>query len=254
MQIAVGRSARPIQDQMNGRTAVDQDILRCPRCGASVSDHGAGHCECCGSSLGLGGRTADGARAPLRMSPGLGQDPGHTNQRVSSPAQGAFHMSATGQGFAAVRQHHEYGRWMQDAPSGLRHVLSIAFVMALGLAFAVMALAGAIQPTNGHKDLIIVLSVCVGLGLDAWGTWRLVRFFNAPRLNRVACVADERTHTYRTKHGMRTRHYATFEFEHGERLEFQVSSGLAEQVVRGDCGVAITRDTFLLAFHRTGPG
>jgi len=238
---------------MNGSTAFDQDVLRCPRCGASVSDPGAGHCECCGSSLGLGGRAADGARAPLRMSSGLGQEAGLRTQRASTPARDAFQRSTTGKGFAAVRQHHEYGLWMQDAPSGLSHVLGIACTIALGLVFAVMALTGTIQPTKSHSELFSALFVCVGLVLAGWGTWRLGRFLNAPRLNRIACVADERTHMVRTKHGMRTRNYATFEFESGERLEFQVSSGLAERIVRGDCGVAITRDEFLLAFHRTGP-
>jgi ribosomal protein L37E len=239
---------------MNASTAVDQDLLRCPRCGASVSDAGAGYCACCGSSLGMGGRSANGTRAPLRMSPGLGQDPVLPSQRAPSPAQGAFQLSATGKGFAGVRQHHEFGSWMQDAPYGFSHILGIACTIALGLAFAVMALSGAIQPSKIHSDLFSALFVCVGLGLAGWGTRQLVRFLNAPRLNRIACVADERTHAYRTKYGMRTRHYATFEFEGGERLEFQVPSSVAERIVRGDCGVAITRDVFLLAFHRTGPG
>jgi len=239
---------------MNGSAIREQDVLRCPRCGADVSDPAAAYCECCGSSLGLGGRAADGTRVPLRVTNGLGQELGFPGQPVSTPTRAAFQMSATGRGFAAVRQHHEFERWMQDAPSGLVQILGMAFSIALGLAFAIMALVGAIQPARQGNDVLVALFVCVGLGISAWGGWRLVRFLNAPRLNRVACVADERTRTYRTKHGRRTRHYALFEFEGGERVEFQIPSSMAERISRGDCGVAITRDTFLLAFHRTGLG
>ncbi len=238
---------------MNPRTSSDPDLLRCPRCGADVADPEAGHCSCCGNSLYLGGRTADGTRAPLRMSLGLGQERARPSQRANTPAEGALRASATGQGFAAVRQHHEYARWMSDAPAGFAHVLGMALTALLGVAFAIMALAGALHVPSSDRGLVIAFCVCGGAGLALWGTWRLVRFFQAPLLNRVARVADEREHTYRTKHGIRTRHYATFEFENGLRLEFQVSSAMAAEVVRGDCGVAITRDVFLLAFHRTGP-
>jgi len=239
---------------MKGSATREQDVLRCPRCGADVNDPGAAYCECCGSSLGLGGRAADGKRVPLRMTNGLGPGPGLPDQPVASPTRVAFQLSATGKGFAAVRQHHEYERWMQDAPSGLVHILGIAFSIVLGIAFAIMALAGKIQPAKQSSDFFVALFVCVGLGIAGWGCWRLVRFFNAPRLNRIAFVADERTHTVRTKHGRRTRHYAIFEFEGGEHMEFEVPSSMAERIARGDCGVAITRDTFLLAFHRTGLG
>jgi hypothetical protein len=236
---------------MNESTIRDQDVLRCPRCGASVSDPEAGHCVCCGGSLGMGGHTANGQRTPLRMSPGIGQEIGGPGLRAATPAQGVFRASPTGKGFAAVHRHHECARWMQDAPSGFAHVLGIAFVMALGLAFAVLALAGTLHvKRGGDTGLVVMLFVCVGAGLDAWGTWQLVRFFQAPRLNRVACVADERERTYRTRYGWRTRHYATFEFENGLRQEFSVSTQLVSQIVRGACGVAITRDTILLAFHR----
>lgn len=239
---------------MNPRASSDQDVLRCPRCGADVEDREAGHCSCCGNSLFLGGRSADGTRVALRMSAGIGQELARPTQRADSPAEGAFRASSTGRGFAAVRQHHEFGRWMEDQPSGIVHVLGMALVVLLGLALAVMALAGALHVPSSDRGLVTAFCVCAGAGLAAWGTWRLVRFYQAPLLHRVARISDERTHTYRTKSGMRTRHYATFEFENGLRLEFQVASGVAEQVVRGDCGVAITRDTFLLAFHRTGPG
>ncbi len=238
---------------MDPRSTADQDLLRCPRCGANVEDPDAGHCSCCGNSLLLGGRTANGTRVPLRMSAGIGQELARPSERALSPAQGAFRASATGQGFAAVRQHHEYERWMQDEPSGLVHVLGMALVVLLGLAFAVMALAGAFHVPHSDRGLVTAVCVCGGAVLALWSTWRLVRFYRAPLLRRVARVVDEREHVYRTKYGLRTRHYATFEFENGLRTEFQVSSGMAEQVARGDCGVAITRDTFLLAFHRTGP-
>ena len=130
----------------------------------------------------------------------------------------------------------------------------MAAVVALGLAFAAMALGGALHVRGTDRGMVNAICVCIGALLALWNGWRIVRFYQAPLLHRVARVLDERTRTTRTKHGWRTRHYATFEFEGGARQEFPVSAGMAAQVVRGDCGVAITRDTFLLAFHRTGPG
>jgi hypothetical protein len=152
----------------------------------------------------------------------------------------------------AVRQNYEFARWMQDQPSGLPQVLGMAAVVVLGLVFVALALGGALQVRGIDRSALT--AVCVGIGavLALWNGWRLMRFYQAPLLHRVARVVDERTRTTHTQYGWRKRHYATFEFEDGLRLEFALSSGTAAQVVRGVCGVAITRDTFLLAFHRTG--
>jgi hypothetical protein len=153
----------------------------------------------------------------------------------------------------AVRQHYEFARWMQDQPSGSAQILGMAAVVVLGLFFAALALGGALHVRGLDRGIVTATCVCIGVLLALWHGWRLVRFFQAPLLHRVARVVDARTRTTRTKHGWSTRHYATFEFEGGLRLEFPLSSGMAARVARGDCGVAITRDTFLLAFHRTGP-
>jgi hypothetical protein len=200
----------------------------------------------------MGGRTFGGERAPLRMSPGLGTQPMVASPRAPAPAAAApARTGPTAPGLAVVRQHREFGRWMQDAPSGLGHVLGVAAMMAMGLAFVVLALTGALHARGGGQNgYVVALFVCVGAAIDAFGTWQLVRFYQAPLLRRVACVIEEHEQAYRTKNGVRVRHYATFEFEDGARAEFQVSRSLAAQIVRGDCGVAISRDTVLLAFHR----
>jgi len=208
---------------MKNGTTSDPDLLRCPRCGSSARDPLAGHCSCCGSSLHSLSRLGMGERR--------------------EPARPA----------AVVHQHYEFSRWMQDRPSGIPQVLGMAAVVALGLSFALLALGGRLHVRGTDQGTVTAISVCIGAALALWNGWRIVRFYQAPLLHRVARVVDERARTTRTKHGWRTRHFATFEFEGGTREEFPVSSGMAAQVVRGDRGVAITRDTFLLAFHRTGP-
>jgi hypothetical protein len=228
---------------MSQDSATNPQLLDCPRCGASVSDPEAGHCSCCGASIGLGGRDASGARAPLRMTAGPGQALGRQPARVAPAIAKDV--------FAAVRAHGQYELWMQEQPAGLSFVLGIAVTIAIGLVFAIAALSGSLHSRHGSQDgLLVPLFACVGAGIVAWGVWRLVRFYQAPLLQRVARVAAEREHTYRTRHGWRTRHYATFEFEDSTRSEFCVSTALAEQLTQGDGGVAITRDSVLLAFHR----
>jgi hypothetical protein len=209
---------------MKTGTTRDTDLIRCSRCGSTARDPEAGHCSCCGNSM----------------------------HRGSSLAMGLPKESA--RPVDAVRQHYEYARWMQDQPSGIAQVLGMALVVVLGLALAMLALGGALHVRGTDRDS--VTAVCVGIGalLALWNGWRILCFYQAPLLHRVARVVDERTRSTHTQYGWRKRHYATFEFENGLRLEFPVSSGMAAQVVRGACGVAITRDTFLLAFHRTGPG
>jgi len=220
--------------------------LRCPRCGANVVESDAGACSCCGSSLAA-------ARAPMRMAPGLGQDALRAAQRSSTPAQGAFRASPTGQGFAAVHGHPEFGRWMQDEPSGLAYVLGLAGMIAMGLVFVALALGGALKVRHGGESgPVVAIFVLVGAGLAAYAAWMLVNFYKAPFVRRVACVIEEHERTYRTKSGWRTRHYATFEFEDSSRSEFPVSASLAALITRGDSGVLITRNTVLLEFHRAG--
>jgi hypothetical protein len=176
------------------------------------------------------------------MAPGLApQAPQAPRSPQRSPQRSPLHAPA--QGLGAVRRQRDFERWMADAPLGIPHLLGLASVVAVGLAFFVLALNGTFHG---------VLFVCAGLGTAAFGVWRLVSFFRAPILNRVACVVDERERIQRTRHGWRTRCYATFEFEDGTREEFPVSSGLAAALVRGDCGVLVTRDIFLLAFHGAG--
>jgi hypothetical protein len=216
------------------RTTEDPLSTRCPRCGADVRDPEATSCACCGSWLA-------NARAPLRMSPELGLPPARPMAARAVPA---------GQGFALVREHAQYELWMQDAPTGLVHALGLGALAAGGLAFALLALLGTFHSRSGSGGP--GLFVGVGLALAAFGGWRLARFLQAPRRNRVARVAEERERLVRTRHGWRTKHYATFEFEDGSREEFPVSTGVASELARGDCGVLITRDVFLLAFHRAG--
>jgi hypothetical protein len=231
---------------MSRPSVPQQSSLRCPRCGANAIESESGSCSCCGSSLAS-------ARAPMRMAPGLGQEALRGAQRSATPAQGVFHASPTGQGFAAVRQQHEFGSWMQDEPSGLSHVLGLAGMMAVGLAFVVLALGGSLKLKHGGESgFVVALFVAAGLGLDAWAAWMLTSFYRAPFVRRIACVIEEHERTYRTKHGWRTRHYATFEFEDGSRSEHSVSASQAALITRGDCGVLITRHSVLLAFHRSG--
>lgn len=196
--------------------------MRCPRCGATARDPVAGHCACCGGSL------------HTQSNLGMRSRP----QPAPPPA--------------AARGQSEFARGMADQPSGLPQILGMAALIALGLAFVALALGGALHVRGIDRGVVTAVCVCIGALLALYNTWRLVRFYQAPLLHRVALVAHERTRTTRTKHGWRTRHYATFEFEGGGREEFPVSSSVAAQVARGDRGVAITRDTFLLAFHRTG--
>ena len=238
---------------MASPTRSETDVLKCPRCGADVEDPEAGHCACCGNSLMLGGRAADGSRVPLGMSRGMGQGQAAPGLAARSPTQGALRASATGRGLSAVRQHHEFERWMSDEPTGLTTVLGMALVVVLGLAFATMALGGMLHVRGTDRQTVTAVCVVIGAVLALWHGWRILHFYQAPLLHRVACVVDERRFTTRTRYGLRTRHYATFEFEGGLRQEFPVSSRMAAQVGRGACGVAITRDEFLLAFHRTGP-
>jgi len=207
---------------MNSGTTSERDLLRCPRCGSSARDPEAKQCSCCGKSLHSYSR--------------LAMDP----RPEPAPPQ------------AGVRAQREFARWMADQPTGITQVLGLAALVVLGLAFAVLALGGVLHVRGTDRSAVTAICVCIGVVLALWNGWRIVRFYQAPLLHRVACVVDERTRTTRTKHGWRTRHYATFEFEDGSRLEFPVSSGMAAQVARGDCGVAITRDTFLLVFHRAG--
>jgi hypothetical protein len=208
---------------MSWNSAGKLQIADCPRCGAYVGEPESGRCGCCGSAL-----------AP----------------RLSRPPALAAVQAPARDGFAAVRAHGQYQLWMQDAPAGLSFVLGVALTIGVGLVFAIAALSGSLHSRHGQDHLLVPLFVCVGAGIDAWGVWRLVRFYQAPLLHRVARVAAERERTYRTRNGWRTRHYATFEFEDSTRTEFPVSSALAEQVARDDAGVLITRDSVLLAFHR----
>ena len=129
-------------------------------------------------------------------------------------------------------------------------MLGLGFVALLGVLFAVLPLVGAVRGKGHDGALPLFLFVVVGLGMTALGGWMLVRFLRAPLLHRAAAISDERSHTRRTKSGWRTSHYATLEFEDGERREFPVSSALAAELARGDVGLAITRDRVLLAFRR----
>jgi Protein of unknown function (DUF2500) len=242
-----------MQERMARSTAEDRDALQCPRCGADAADRNAGYCTCCGSSLGLGGRAANGERIALRMGAGLGQEIDARPEHALSPAQGAQRMSPTGQGFAAVHAHAEYVRWMQEEPSCIVHMLGYAVLAALGLLFTLLALTGNVHGKPGYDSGPAVAVVALfGIGMSAFGGWQLNCFLRAPFLQRVARVVDTRSRTTHTKRGWSTRHYATFEFEDGSREEFQVSADETRRPSQGECGVAITRYTALLAFHRAG--
>jgi hypothetical protein len=243
-----------MQQRMDPRLANELQVLRCPRCGAEASAD-AGHCSCCGSSLGLGGRTASGERVALRMAPGLGQAIGAPPERALSPLQAAQRASPTGQGFAAVRSHMEYARWMADEPTGAFFMLGYALQIAFGLFLAGLVIAGKVHARNGtSNDLMQAVVLVLGFGCSAFAGWQIACYLQAPLLRRVARVADTRSRTYHTKSGWRTRNYATFDFEDGSQHEFQLSSAQAENTARGDCGVLISRYTALLAFHRVGLG
>ncbi|MBK7644496.1 MAG: hypothetical protein IPJ19_15870 [Planctomycetes bacterium] len=228
----------------------EEQKLRCPRCGAAVEDPLAGHCVCCGSTLGLGGRNAKGERVPLSMSMGMGQALAQSHERALSPVEGAARASRTGQGLSLVRSHRLYEQWMEDSPSGFLDMLGLAGIVALGVLFIVLALGDFFHASHRvHSTLPPPVFVVLGLCVSGFGVWKIVRFYQAPLLRRPACVVDERTRISRTKYGWSTHHYAVFEVEGGLREEFRVSSRLADSLARGDCGVLITRDTFLLAFH-----
>lgn len=141
---------------------------------------------------------------------------------------------------------------MQAEPSGLGHVLQLSFGIGMGVLFAILPLATALgaRGSGAAPAYLPALSVLIGAGVSAFATRSLVRFLRAPFVRRPARVLCERSRTQRTKRGARTRHYATFEFEDGEQREYAVSAGLAAELGSDDAGLAITRDTVLLAFHR----
>lgn len=183
------------------------------------------------------------------MAPGLGLGPVLRRPATVAPPA-STPAASTDERLRCVARHPQYSSWCRERPSGLGHVLGLGFVALLGVGFALMPLLGLARSKPHDGALLMVLFVFVGLGMAALGVWQLTRFFNAPLLHRAALVLDERSHTRRTKSGWRTSHYATLEFEDGERREFPVSSARAAELTRGDAGLAITRDRVLLAFHR----
>jgi len=246
-----------MQTAMGRNTAENREAVRCPRCGAEASDQNAGYCLCCGSSLGLGGRAANGERVALRMGAGLGQEIGSRPERSSTPAltpaQGAQRMSAAGQGFAAVHSHMEYESWMRDEPSCFLHLFGWGALVALGLFMLILGLTGNTHTKAGYDSgMSIAFVAFCALGMITFGGWQLAHFLQAPLLRRVARVADMRSRIQHTKHGWSTKYYATFQFEDGSQEEFRISTGESERTSRGDCGVVITRYTAMLAFHRVG--
>ena len=149
-----------------------------------------------------------------------------------------------------MRQQREFERWSEERPLGLAHVLGLGAMGLFGLFLGVMPLVGLVQ-TRQPRDtgLVMLLFALIGLGLATFAIVQLVLFYRAPILHRPGQVFDERTHVRRTKSGYRTSHYATFEFEDGEREEFRIGSSLAATIARGDVGLVLSRHRVLLAFH-----
>jgi ABC-type transport system involved in multi-copper enzyme maturation permease subunit len=103
---------------------------------------------------------------------------------------------------------------------------------------------------------IIVIGFILFSVVKGVGQWQ--KNNNSPRLSVPAMVKTKRTHVSRrgsvnnehSHHSTRTTYYITFEFESGDRTEFQISGTEYGQLAEEDQGILSFQGTRYLSFER----
>ena len=99
---------------------------------------------------------------------------------------------------------------------------------------------------------LMFFMVLVFMGLIIF---RLISQWNknnhSPRLTVEATVVAKRHHTQHTDDSSYTIHYATFQFESGDRLELKIPYNQIGYLLEGDRGKLSFQGTRFLGFERT---
>ena len=96
--------------------------------------------------------------------------------------------------------------------------------------------------------IVLVVALVGQAGVSQAGVSRADR--KAPVLTAHATVVGQRTEVVPVGDASRTKYYATFELETGERLEFAITGPTAGQLVTGDAGALTWQGSKMQDFQR----